>query len=119
MNFTQHKPIFLQIVDVIYDNILQKKWTDDERISSVRELGMELGVNPNTVMRSYEYLQSEEIIYNKRGIGYFVVPNAQNKIIEMLRADFLKNELPSVIKKMKSLNISTAQLLSAIEGENL
>ena len=72
MEFDQHKPIYLQIADAICERILTGQWPEGDRIPSVRECGVSLEVNPNTVARSYDELSSEGIIHNKRGIGYFV-----------------------------------------------
>ena len=105
MDFSQNKPIYLQIADSICEKILKGEHLPDERILSVRELGISLGVNPNTIARVYEHLQGMEIIYNKRGIGYFVSPDAPERILQMQREEFLKNELPVVVKKMKLLGI--------------
>ena len=105
MDFNQNKPIYLQIADSICEKILKGEHLPDERILSVRELGISLGVNPNTIARVYEHLQGMEIIYNKRGIGYFVSPDAPERILQMQREVFLKNELPAVVKKMKLLGI--------------
>ena len=105
MDFNQNKPIYLQIADSICETILSGEYLPDERILSVRELGISLGVNPNTIARVYEHLQGMEIIYNKRGIGYFVSPDAPETILQMQREEFLKNELPAVVKKMKLLGI--------------
>ena len=105
MDFNQNKPIYLQIADSICEKILSGEYLPDERILSVRELGISLGVNPNTIARVYEHLQGMEIIYNKRGIGYFVAPDAPERILQMQRDEFLKNELPAVVKKMKLLGI--------------
>lgn len=81
MEFDGNKPIYLQIVDVICDNILDGTLKPDGRILSVREYGAQLGVNPNTIMRSYEKLTTDEIIYNKRGLGYFISPDARDKVL--------------------------------------
>ena len=70
MDFHADKPIYLQIADVFAEEILSGALKGDDRIPSVREYGAQIGVNPNTVMRVYEKLTQEEIIYNKRGIGY-------------------------------------------------
>ena len=63
MDFKANKPIYLQIVDFCFQHILTGEWREDERIPSVRELAMTLQVNPNTAMRAFEYMQSEDIIY--------------------------------------------------------
>ena len=72
MKFKESKSIYLQIADRICDEILQGQYTEEERILSVREYAATVEVNANTVVRTYDYLQGQEIIYNKRGIGYFV-----------------------------------------------
>lgn len=105
MDFNQNKPIYLQIADSICEKILSGEYLPDERILSVRELGVSLGVNPNTIARVYEHLQGMEIIYNRRGIGYFVSPSAQERILEQQKEEFLRNELPIVARKMKLLGI--------------
>jgi DNA-binding transcriptional regulator YhcF (GntR family) len=69
MDFRKQKPIYLQIVDRMSERIVAGEWSEDERVPSVREVAAELGVNPNTVMRTFEYLQNAEIIYNRRGMG--------------------------------------------------
>ena len=70
MQFRESRAIYLQIADYICERILLKQWKTDERIPAVRELAVQLEVNPNTVMRTYEFLQSQNIIQNQRGIGF-------------------------------------------------
>ena len=106
MIFDSNKPIYLQIADHIFEKILKNEWQSAERILSVREFGVELGVNPNTVMRAYEYLSSKEIIYNKRGIGYFISDNAKEIILQIQRKTFFEETLPAIINQMNLLNIS-------------
>ena len=108
MDFHGDKPIYLQIADVFCDNILCGKLKADERIPSVREYGADIGVNPNTVMRVYEKLTAEEIIYNKRGIGYFVSPDARKKILAAQRADFLEKDVPAILRKMQLLELDAS-----------
>ena len=110
MDFHAEKPIFLQIADTICDRILSGQLKGDERIPSVREYGAEIGVNPNTVMRSFDYLQQEEIIYQHRGVGYFVSPDAKEKILAEQRREFLEKELPYIRQRMKTLGISIDEL---------
>ena len=87
------------------ENILSGSLKADERIPSVREYGADIGVNPNTVMRVYEKLTADGIIYNKRGIGYFVSADARDKILEAQRADFLEKEVPAIKRKMELLGL--------------
>ena len=105
MDFHAEKPIFLQIADTICDRILSGQLKGDERIPSVREYGAEIGVNPNTMMRSYEKLTAEGIIYNKRGIGYFVSPDAKKEILNVQRKEFLEKEVPAIKQRMALLGL--------------
>ncbi len=68
MKFKESKSIYLQIADRICDEILQGQYMEEERIPSVREYAATVEVNANTVVRTYDYLQGQEIIYNKRGL---------------------------------------------------
>lgn len=105
MNFNENKPIYLQIFDVICERILSGDLQPEARIPSVREYGADIGVNPNTVMRTYEKLTADGIIFNKRGIGYFVSPDATGTIREAQRRQFLEEELPVILRRMKLLGI--------------
>ncbi len=106
MEFNSNKPIYLQICDTICERILSGDLAPDARIPSVREYGAEIGVNPNTVMRSYEKLTSDSIIYNRRGIGYFTSPDARKIVLGVQRQEFLENELPLIIRRMKLLGLN-------------
>lgn len=105
MEFDSNKPIFLQICDSICEKILSGEYAEGSRILSVREMGAEIGVNPNTVMRSYERLTMDNIIFNKRGIGYFISEGARETVLAKMREEFIKDELPVILKKMKLLGI--------------
>lgn len=117
MEFSENRPIYLQIVDSFYEKILSGELKEEDRIQSVREMGAELGVNPNTVMRSYEKMTSDGIIYNKRGIGYFIAAQAQMKVKEEMRRSFLENEWPAFSKKMRLLGINLSELSEITIGE--
>lgn len=92
MKFKESKSIYLQIADRINDEILQGQYAEEGRIPSVREYAATVEVNANTVVRTYDYLQGQEIIYNKRGIGYFVSAGAKDRIITLRKDIFcMKN----------------------------
>lgn len=115
MDFNAHKPIYLQICDQIGDRILKEELNPDDRIPSVRELGASLGVNPNTIMRSYEQLQNSGIIYNKRGIGYFIAENARETVMEARRKDFIDVTIPELAEKIQVLDITVERLIDLLK----
>ena len=115
MEFNQSQAIYMQIGDYISEQILLDRWKEGDRILSVRELGVSLQVNPNTVMRTYDFLQNVEIIFNKRGVGYFVADHAKNKIIDYRRKQFLEQELPVIFKNMDILGMTFDELKTKYE----
>ena len=110
MKFKESKSIYLQIADRICDEILQGQYPEEERIPSVREYAGTVEVNANTVVRTYDYLQGLEIIYNKRGIGYFVSTVAKERIITLRKDTLLHEDLPEFFRQLKTLEISMDEI---------
>lgn len=115
MQFRESIAIYLQIADYICERILLKQWKPDERIPAVRELAVQLEVNPNTVMRTYEFLQGQQIIYNQRGIGYFVGPDAVNNATQYRKTEFIEKELPNIFRNMYMLGMNVDELKPGYE----
>ncbi len=110
MNFKEKEAIYLQIADRMSEHIMLGKWKPDEKIPSVREMAGELQVNPNTVMRTYEHLQNQEIIFNKRGMGHYVAVDAIKKIKSIRKERFLQQELPDFFRSLYLLDISFEEM---------
>ncbi|MDR1938323.1 MAG: GntR family transcriptional regulator [Tannerellaceae bacterium] len=113
MNYSNSQFIFTQIADQICDRVLSGRYLPDSRIPSARELSTEMEVNPNTVMRSFERLQQHGIIYNKRGIGYFISPEAREKIRDLRHFHLTEEVLPSVFREMALLGVGIDELTKA------
>ena len=116
MNFKENKAIYLQIAESICDEILLGTYAEEERIPSVREYASTMEVNSNTVMRSYDWLQQQEIIFTKRGLGYFVSAGAKEKIEKMRKQEFMKNDLPELFRKMDTLGITIDEIRDLYDG---
>lgn len=106
MEFGDGNAIYLQIADQLCENILLEKWKPGDRIPSVREMAVNIEVNPNTVMRTFNFLQEKGIIFNKRGIGYFVSEDGFQKTMSLRKEDFVNNELSGFFRAMTLLNLS-------------
>ena len=106
MEFKDKQSIYLQIADYICEQILLGKWPAGQRIPSVRDLAALMEVNPNTVMRTFDFLQNKEIIFNKRGIGYSAEEQAHERILAYRKERFLESELPEFFRTLYLLNIS-------------
>ena len=110
MEFSEPKGIYLQIADQIRERILRGEWKTGERIPSIRELAVELGVNPNTVTKSYQKLLERELISNQRGRGYFVSENAAERALSEMKEEFRREELPRIIGAMRILGIGMEEI---------
>lgn len=115
MNFSNDKAIYVQIAERLCDEILASKYKEDERIPSVREYAVLLEVNANTTVKSYDLLANEGIIYNKRGLGYFVSAGAKKQIKKARKQKFMKERLPELARQMKLLDISTKEVVEELE----
>ena len=111
MEFHKNKPIYLQIVDVICQRIISKEWKEETKIPTVKELAKELEVNHNTLMRSLEMLQSEDILTSKRGVGLFLAKNSYKNALELMRKSFYDNQVPEFFITMNSLKITLGELI--------
>ena len=105
MEFSENRPIYLQISDVICEKILSGELRAEDRLMSVREYGALIGVNPNTMMRTYEKLTND-------GIIYIVCPGARETVLANERKSFMENELPAILKRIQLLEIDPAIFLN-------
>jgi DNA-binding transcriptional regulator YhcF (GntR family) len=110
MEFRENEAIYIQIADFVSDYILSGKWAAEQKIPSVRDLAIDLQVNPNTVMRAYEHLQKLEVIYNKRGLGFFVSADGHQKVLEHRKAHFFEQILPELFKEIALLRIELKEI---------
>lgn len=105
MTFNNDKAIYIQMADRLCDDILAGTYSDDDRVPSVREYAVSLEVNTNTAVKAYDQLARDGIIYNRRGLGYFVTPGARDSIMQARRKAFLDTTLPSLFRDMRLLSI--------------
>lgn len=110
MEFRDHQAIYLQIADYVCEQVLLKSWKAEERIPSIRDLAIELQVNPNTVQRSYDFLQELGIISNRRGVGIFVEKEAIKRVVAYKRKEFTGKTLPVIFKNMSLLKMDIKEL---------
>ncbi|MDE6160552.1 MAG: GntR family transcriptional regulator [Muribaculaceae bacterium] len=107
------RAIYLQIADDIADRIAAGEFGPGQRVPSVREYAATVMVNVNTVVRSYEQLAAQGIIFNRRGMGYFVADDAPERIAAERRSIFLAVELQQTFRRLKALGYTPAQLADA------
>ncbi len=116
MQFAQNQAIYLQIADIVKEKVMRGEWSPDERIPSVRDLAVAMEVNPNTVARTYELLQQQQIIYNKRGIGYFVSAEAPALVAADRKGAFIEQELPSFFNTITLLGVPFEEIAALYQS---
>lgn len=114
MDFKEPTAIYQQIADYGLDQILSGHWAIEERIPSVRSLAGEVGVNPNTVMRAFDYLDREGIIYNQRGKGFYVSKDGLENARTLRKNQFMQTTLPQLASDLSLLKISTDELIEML-----
>lgn len=115
MNFKSDTPIYLQIANWCFTCIATGQWVPDERIPSVRELAVALSVNTHTVLKALEYLQKHDIIAPRRGLGYFLASDAQQRVSAARKEQFFDDTLPGMAREMKMLGITIDEVITALQ----
>lgn len=105
-----NKAIYLILADKIMDDVLSGKLQPDDRLPSIREYAAEVQVNPNTMMRTYDYLYSRNVIYNKRGVGYFLSADAHSIVEDLRHRQLMDDELEAIFRQLRLLGVSPDEL---------
>jgi DNA-binding transcriptional regulator YhcF (GntR family) len=109
------KPIFVQIIEMIEDNILSGDYGADELIISTPQISKLLGVNPTTAQRAISVLTGRGIIYKKRGVGMAVTKEARDMILEERRTAFFRQEIPSFVESARKIGIEDEELVELMK----
>ena len=110
MRFNNDKPIFVQIADLLEDEIVAGRFAEGARLPSSRELAASLEVNPNTAARSLQILSDRGVAEAARGTGYSVAPDALGRARLRRREQFFKDDLPGLFKAMAELDIGMDEI---------
>lgn len=113
MLFNDNLPIYVQIMDLIKKRLISGELKGGDKLESVRELSTELKVNPNTIQRSYQELERENLVFTQRGMGTFVTED-QN-IINNLKSNMASNMVKSFIMEMKSLGFTPKEIVDLVD----
>ena len=110
MKFRTDRPIYLQISEYLAERILKGELQSEERIPAVRDVALELEVNPNTVVKSFLHLEEQQIIIKKRGLGYFVRKDADKLVLASRRKSFMAEQLPQMVHSMLQLGVELSDV---------
>jgi len=109
------QPIYQQLRDHTVARILAGELAEGTALPSVRQLAVELQINPITVSRAYQLLVDEALVEKRRGLGMFVMQGAHEQLLNSERDHFLQQELPKILERAQQLGIKTEELLQYIK----
>ncbi len=110
--FSNDKPIFQQIVDIIIINIIKGVYPLGSRLDTVRELAIEAGVNPNTMQRALAEIEHTGIIYTRRGDGRYVTDD--EGIINSFKNKYVEEYTKRYIESLNNLGLDNSQIINAV-----
>ncbi|MDT2756501.1 GntR family transcriptional regulator [Enterococcus asini] len=114
MEFSNERPIYLQIMDLIIQQILSKQLLPGEKVPAVRSLALSLETNPNTVQRALQELERETILYTQRGKGRFVTED--QTLLSRLAAKQRQEIIEDYLKKMTEIGIEPSEALLQLQA---
>ena len=117
IEFNDKTPIYLQIMDLIKMDIVTGKLKAKDKLPSVRDMAMNMKVNPNTLQRSYQELERLGIVYTQRGMGTFV--GEEKNMVEDLKKEMAKEVIDSFILRMKSLGFTDNEIIKSVSSETM
>lgn len=115
MEFNDKVPIYLQLMELFRSWLLQGHWQLGQNVPAVRELAMELGVNPNTVQRALSELEREGLIQTNRTSGRTV--SMDHSQLDRLRQSVLVHQVHQLVEVVKPMGFEQAQVIETIEKE--
>lgn len=113
--FRDDQPIYLQIKEEIEEAIIAKRILEGEQISSIRALSSEYRVNPITISNAYSELEASNIIFKKRGLGFFVKEGARNMLLKEKRYEFIQRDLKNIVDKARIIDIDLNLIITELE----
>ncbi|MBB5888333.1 GntR family transcriptional regulator [Lactovum miscens] len=114
-DFEGEAPLYQQVADEISEGIFNGSYEEGTQIPSTTEISKMYKINPATILKGMNKLVEENLIEKRRGLGMFVKPEAQKKLLEKRKTEFINHKLLNVLEEAKKLNISQAQLINLIE----
>lgn len=115
---TQEKSIYIQIKEMIEQDILRDVILEEERVPSTNELAKQYLINPATAAKGGNLLVDEGILYKKRGIGMFVAAGAKKMILKRKKESFYEDYIQALLKEARNLGITRQELVEMIERED-
>lgn len=114
-DFTEEKPIFLQIAEQLEDAVLSGAFPEEGQIPSTTEISQAYKINPATALKGINLLVDENVAYKRRGVGMFVCKGAKERIRGKRRKAFFDAYVVPLRAEAEKLGIGRQEILSMIE----
>lgn len=112
MDFNNGAPIYSQIAEHIKRNIASGELSPGDKVAAVRELAVEMGVNPNTMQKALAALEQESLLFTERTSGRFVTSDIE--LISKLKLDMLEKEVERFVQGIRALGCTREEALAAL-----
>ncbi len=113
-NFHSESPIYAQLIERIYRQIMRNEMKAGDKLLSVREMAIQAGVNPNTIQRTYRELEQQGIVETKRGQGTFITED--EKKLSELRETLKDKYVSTFLKDMSEMGFTDVEILLGLKG---
>lgn len=116
MTISIDQPIYRQLREKIVALILSGAFKEGDPLPSVRQVASDYQINHITVSKAYQELVDMELVEVRRGMGMYVLPNAQQKLHAMEKEKFITAEVPALLLRMRQLGITKKELIAALQS---
>ncbi|MCF7824463.1 MAG: GntR family transcriptional regulator [Candidatus Marinimicrobia bacterium] len=117
MNFDQKTPIYQQLAESIRQDILSGAFKEENAIPSVRQISVEYGLNPQTVLNATQLLIQEGLLEKRRGLGLFVQKQARRQLNQSASERFKNETIQALVQEAQMLSISRSDLIELIQKQ--
>lgn len=115
-DWKEDQPIYRQLRDKVASAILEGSLKEGEALPSVRNVAVEMQINPLTASKAYQELVSQELVEKRRGLGMFVIKGARAKLLQGEKKKFLEEEWPEIVARIQALEMDIDDLVKGISG---
>lgn len=106
------RPIYLQLMERIQQDIIKGVYQPDGKIPSVRELALEAAVNPNTMQKALSELERSGLVYSQRTSGRFITED--KKLLSHMKSELAKTHIHDFFTSMRQLGFCDEEILELV-----
>ena len=112
-DLSNDRPIYLQLMERIQQDIVSGVYSPGDRLPSVRELALEAAVNPNTMQKALSELERSGLVYSQRTSGRFITED--ETMLKQLKSQLAEEHICDFFEKMRQLGFQTEETLALIQ----